>query len=66
MQKTTVYSFEYFDRATGKWLLAPDMATEAAITSMGAKIVRDSALEVDATRVAYAGILMRNTADRGT
>ena len=65
MQKTTVYTFEYFDRTTGKWLIAPDMATEKAIEAMGAKIVRESALDVDATRVAYAGILMRDTTDRG-
>lgn len=57
MHKTTVYQFEYFDRETRCWAVAPDRATEAAIASMGGVILRDSALEVDSVRVGFAGIL---------
>lgn len=59
MHKTTVYQFEYFDRQARCWAVAPDRATEAAITSMGGVILRNSALEVDSVRVGFAGILRR-------
>ena len=63
MQKVIVYQFEYFDLPSRSWVLAPDMATEAAIDAIGAVIVRSSALEVESQRVGASGMLRRDTAD---
>jgi hypothetical protein len=59
MQTVTVFRFDYFDRVTGKIQHAEDYATERAIKSMGATILRDTALQVSPGDVSSAGLLRR-------
>ncbi|HEY4998044.1 MAG TPA: hypothetical protein VII36_02825 [Usitatibacter sp.] len=60
MKKATVYRFEYLDRATGRMCLADDWATERAVGHMGAKLLRETALEVPAGQVGAPGIRLRS------
>jgi hypothetical protein len=59
MDTATVFRFDYFDRATGRVQRADDYATEKAIRSMGATILRDTALQVSPADVSAAGLLRR-------
>jgi hypothetical protein len=54
-----VYRFRYFDRAQGKLVEAPDMATDSAIRELGAVHVPGSGVMVDESRVSRMGIVRR-------
>lgn len=57
MKTVSVFRFDYFDRITGRIQHAEDYATEKAIKSMGATILRDTALQVSPADVSTAGLL---------
>lgn len=61
MAKVTVYRFEYFDRPTGRMRISDDYATAKAIREIGAVLLPETAMEVDACRVGvHSGYLMRS------
>jgi hypothetical protein len=57
VQQVTVYRFEYFDKSRQCWVVAPDLATERAITEMGAVVLYATAQQIDSRRVGVAGIV---------
>ena len=59
MDRVPVYAFNYFDRASGEWMLAPDLATETAIREMAGKVMPDTAQEVSLSEVGRSGLVRR-------
>lgn len=54
-----VYRFEYFHHTTSTYVLADeDYATEDAIREIGGRMLRESSLEVHASRVGRGGYLL--------
>ena len=61
MAKIPVYQFEYFDRESRTFIVANDLATEAAIKSFGGVVLRATAQVVDESAVAaVSGIVRRH------
>jgi hypothetical protein len=51
MHRVWVYRFRYFNRRAGRYEVSADYATARAIREIGAEMIADSAMEVDAGRV---------------
>jgi hypothetical protein len=62
MGNVRVYRFEYLDRGTGQVVPSTDYATEMSIRQMGATILRDTGIDVDAGRVAQPSGLLQEKA----
>jgi hypothetical protein len=60
MSIVQVFRFRYLDRRSAQWIVADDFATQRAIEQVGGEILYESAREVDAGQVSYAGILKRD------
>jgi hypothetical protein len=58
MKMVMVYAFEYLDRITESWVRSPDLATEAAIAEMGARVLSDTGQPIDRRHVAWNGIVI--------
>ena len=59
MAPIAVYAFEYFDRASGQWKRAPDMATAEAIREMAGRVLANTCQEVAPAEIARSGIVRR-------
>ena len=51
-----VFRFEYFDRETRGFKLASDWALPAAVESMGAVLLPETAREVPESEVSFSGL----------
>ena len=67
MHRVWVYRFRYFNRRTGRSEVSTDYATARAIGEIGAEMIADTAMEVDAGRVSSPSgylIVERRTVER--
>lgn len=54
----TVFRFRYFDRNLDEFAESEDYATAAAIDQIGAEVMPETAKQVEARDVGFAGILL--------
>jgi len=59
MDRVAVYGFKYFDRDSGAWTLAPDLATEQAIHEIAADVLPETGQVVPVAQVGPTGLLRR-------